>query len=149
MIDLLNSDLGMLCKRVKLLKEIFAWIEAIDTDTKNRILDILKTDQLQKGIDGDGDVIGLYSIYTEMINPNKVAGTPYTLEDTGYFYRSLFIGVNTDYLFIDGDGKKGKENLFNKYTDSIVGLTQESKDKLAEILVPKYQNHVRKTLQIN
>jgi len=149
MIDLLNSDLGMLCKRVKLLKEVFAWLDAIDTDTKNQILQILKTDQLQKGIDGDGDVIGLYSIATEMINPKKEAGTPYTLEDTGAFYRSLYVGVGLDSMLIDGQGDKGNENLFDKYTDAIVGLTQESKNKLAEILIPKYQNHVRKILQIN
>lgn len=149
MIDFLGSDLGLLCDRVKKLNDVFAWLEAIDTDAKAKILDILKNDQLQKGIDGDGDIIGLYSIYTEMINPNKVAGTPYTLEDTGAFYQSLFITVTTDALSIDGNGRKGKTNLFDRYTDSIVGLTQESKDKLAEILIPKYQQYVAKILQIN
>jgi|LakMenE01Jun11ns_1017448.scaffolds.fasta_scaffold9468006_2 hypothetical protein len=149
MIDLLGSDLGLLSNRAKKLNVVFAWLEAIDSDTKNKILEILKNDQLQKGIDGDGDIIGLYSIYTEMLKPNKVAGTPYTLEDTGAFYNSLFVTVSTDNLNIDGNGKKGEQNLFDKYTTAIVGLTQESKDKLAEILIPKYQNYVAKVLQIS
>jgi hypothetical protein len=147
MIDLLGSDLGLLSNRAKKLNVVFAWLEAIDSDTKNKILETLKNDQLQKGINEKGDVIGLYSYWTEIIsNGKKQEGDPYTLEDTGAFYNSLFVTVSTDSLNIDGNGKKGEQNLFDKYTAAIVGLTKESKDKLAEILIPKYQNYVAKVL---
>ena len=79
MVDFTNNDLGDLLKRTKLLFDSIAWFESFDTQLKNKILDWIRNDQLQKGIDEDGDIMGLYSEWTEMINPEKIAGTPYTL----------------------------------------------------------------------
>lgn len=155
MVDFTNNDLGDLLKRTKLLFDSIAWFESFDTQLKNKILDWIRNDQLQKGIDEDGDIMGLYSEWTEMINPEKVAGTPYTLKDTGAFYKSLFIDVLTNFFVIDGDGlKKDQEtgivtDLFKWLGEGIVGLTEENSDKLADELKIKYINYVRKVLQIN
>jgi hypothetical protein len=108
-----------------------------------------------KGIDEDGDIMGLYSEWTEMLNPIKEAGTPYTLYDTGEFYKSLFIDVLAEVFVVDGDGLKtdpetGKiTDLFKWLGEGIVGLTEENKDKLVEELKIKYIQNVRKILQID
>ena len=68
----------------------------------------IRNDQLfDQGIDEDGNVIGYYSFVSEVINPEKMEGTPYTLYDSGDFYRSMFITVMTDATFvIDADAIK-------------------------------------------
>ena len=155
MIDFLDNELGMVLKRSKLLFDSIIWFESFDTKLKNKILDWVRYDQLWKGIDEDGDIMGVYSEWTEKINPEKIAGTPYTLKDTGAFYRSLFIDVLTEYFVIDGNGLKYDEetgkvtDLFKWLGDGIVGLTEENQDKLAEELKIKYIENVRKTLQID
>ena len=117
------------------------------------VLEMIKQDQLFKqGIDEDGDIIGLYSEWTEMLNPDKVAGTPYTLFDTGAFYESMKIVVLNDAFVveaqpikIDEDGKK--TNLFAKYGEGIIGLTDENKEKLAVEIKQRFINEVNKLLQ--
>jgi len=96
MIDLLETKIGIVLKRFRLLTSTVLWFYSMDQKTQKKILDWIRNDQLQKGLDEDNDVIGLYSEWTEKINPEKVAGTPYTLEDTGEFYRSLFVTVFND-----------------------------------------------------
>lgn len=115
------------------------------------IEELIQKDQLQKGMDEDGDIIGYYSEFTESINPEKRAGTPYTLKDTGDFYKSMFITVNTNYIEIDADPIKTDENgeqtnLFYKYTESIIGLTEESKEKLRQIFMDEAKTIIQKIL---
>ena len=156
MVDFLDNDLGVLLRRAKKMSEDKVWQKSFNARLKKTILDWIRNDQLwEKGIDEDGDIIGLYSEWTEMINPEKVAGTPFTLKDTGDFYKSLFINVLSDYFIIDGDGIKTDEltgkktDLFKRFGDGIVGLTEENKGKLVEELKIRYIEYVRKTLQIN
>ena len=154
MVDFLNNDLGDFLKRAKKISEDKIWKKSFDAKLRKQILDWIRNDQLQKGIDEDGDIMGLYSEWTEMMNPEKVAGTPYTLYDTGEFYKSLFVDVLSDYFLVDGDGLKTDEDgkttdLFKWLGDGIVGLTDANKDKLAEELKIKYIENVRKILQIN
>jgi hypothetical protein len=155
MVDFLDNKLGEVLKRTRLLYDSIIWFESFDTKLKTKILDWIRYDQLWKGIDEDGDIMGLYSEWTEMINPEKVAGTPFTLKDTGAFYKSLFIDVLTEFFVVDGDGIKTDEitgektDLFKRFGDGIVGLTDENKEKLAEELKIKYIENARKTLQID
>lgn len=155
MIDFLDNELGAILKRTRLLYDSIIWFESFDTELKNKILNWVRYDQLWKGVDEDGDIMGVYSEWTEKINPEKRAGTPYTLMDTGAFYKSLFIDVLTEYFVIDGNGLKyddvtGKlTDLFKWLGDGIVGLTDESKEKLTEELKIKYIQNVRKTLQLD
>jgi len=116
----------------------------MDQKTQKKILDWIRNDQLQKGLDEDNDVIGLYSEWTEKINPEKVAGTPYTLEDTGEFYRSLFVTVFNDVFEIDGEAQKSPtDNLFTKYGNGIVGLNSQSKEKLRLEIINRIHEYIR------
>jgi hypothetical protein len=155
MIDFLNNDLGDMLHKAKMISETQAWFRTFDVELKNKVLDWIRLDQLQKGIDEDEEIMGLYSYWTEIINPEKKAGTPYTLKDTGYFYRSLFIDVLSDSFEIDGDGQKyddvtGEEkDLFELYGEGIVGLTEKNKVKLSEELTLKYIEYAKSILRIN
>lgn len=154
---LMETEIGKILNRASnLLFMKTIWLKVFsDVEFKNKILDWIRQDQLFKqGIDEDGDIIGTYSEFTEMINPSKVAGTPYTLFDTGEFYRSMIIYVFQTEIVIDADPIKNDssgrtENLFNKYGDGIIGLTDENKTKLANELVERFNKEARKLLQID
>jgi len=148
MVDLMQTLLGDKLRKAMVISGQMAWYEAFDNELKRFILDWIQKDQLQQGIDEDGDLLGLYSEFTESINPLKIAGTPYTLEDTGDFYKSMFITVLSDSFIIDADPIKGTDNLFFKYGDGIVGLTTENMDKLREQIKKKYIAFIRRSLEI-
>ena len=155
MIDFLNNDLGNILKKTKVISESKVWFKIFDAKLKKTILNWIKNDQLKKGINDEGEIMGLYSELTEIINPIKKEGTPYTLYDTGEFYKSLFIDVLNDSFEVDGDGIKVDEesgietDLFKWLGDGIVGLTDQNKNKLAEELKQRYVNYVRDVLRIN
>ncbi len=139
-----------------LTNERVAWQNAFDGKLKNKIIEEwIQNDQLfSKGVDENGDVLGLYSEWTEKINPEKIAGTPYTLKDTGAFYKSMFIIVLVDSFIIDGNGKKIDEfgqvtDLFKWLGDGIVGLTEENREKLKLEITERFIKYVREILQIN
>ena len=127
-----------------------AWIIAWeDADFREWVLDLIREKQLfEKGEDKDGNVIGLYSEYTQMLNPEKVAGTHYTMKDTGYFFGSLFIddwfgGVQ---VTIDGDGDKGDKDLFEKFGYGIIGINQENLSLVRQEIKKKFIRYVKETL---
>lgn len=134
--------------RGQFINDISAWLYAMDDETQNEILSLIKIDQLlSQGIDKDGDVIGLYSEATEAINPEKVAGTPYTLFDTGEFYNSMTVDVYNDSIVINADPVKSPEdNLFELYGTGIIGLTEENVGKLRELVKKKYIEYYKKSL---
>jgi hypothetical protein len=82
-----------------------------------------------------------------MINPEKLAGTHYTLYDEGDFYRSMYVSVFPDRIEINADPVKSPEdNLFELYGTGIIGLTQENLAKLRERIKLKYIEYYKKTL---
>lgn len=143
-----RSKLHKMLNRGRLLYDSLAWKYAFDTATKEFVLDLIRNDQLKaKGIDKDGNVIGIYSEVTEMINPEKLAGTHYTLYDEGDFYRSMYVSVFPDRIEINADPVKSPEdNLFELYGTGIIGLTQENLAKLRERIKLKYIEYYKKTL---
>ena len=154
MVDIFKTRLGETLKRTKVLSDKVAWFEAFDTILKVKILDWVRYDQLAKGVDENDQIMGLYSEFTEMINPEKQAGTPYTLFDTGEFYRSLFMVILLDSFIIDGDDEKIDEfgnvtRLFDWLGNGIVGLNEKSRQKLKNEIIIKFNKYVRKILQIN
>jgi len=149
------EELYLLLKKTKTqLNPKLMWFDIMRRPyiRKYIIQELIQKDQLQgKGIDEDGDIIGRYSEFTEMINPKKVAGEPYTLKDTGEFYESMYIRIGLDYIEIDADpiktNDKGEQtNLFYEYGEGIIGLTEQSKNKLAEKLKIEYANYIRELL---
>lgn len=154
--DIMQTVLGQKLTFVNLaLTNQVIWISVMRKPLlKTFILDLVRNDQLfDQGIDEDGDVIGTYSEYTEMINPEKVAGSHYTLKDTGEFFNSFYIDVFPSYFEINANPIKTDDdgdttNLFYEYGEGIMGLTTESMDKLSREILRLYRIEVRKFLKI-
>lgn len=137
-------------ERFKLLKEVDAWINSFDADLEDEIWKLIVIEQLEKkGIDEFGKIIGLYSRRTQEIDSRKVAGTPYTLNDTSAFINSLAVQVGNDFFTINANGQKDNTNLFEKYGDGIIGLTPDNLAIVKEMIKDKFIEYVRYTLQVN
>jgi hypothetical protein len=146
-----QTKLDILLKKGKLLKELDIWYKSFDTKTKETIIDLIQNKQLKdKGVDGLNQVVGYYSYATELITKGrKQQGEHYTLEDTGYFFNTMRVEVTDALLYVSGDGKKGKENLYKKYGDYITTLNEDSLNVVKEIIKDKYVQYIRKILQID
>jgi hypothetical protein len=146
--------------RLKSLNQGQMFFNAVsDKRVQDFILFLVQYGQLfSRGINEFEEIIGRYSLLTEEINPEKVAGTPYTFKDTGQFFNSMFVTPNTESFIIDGDGVKVSKtrqgdsiiekvtNLFELHGDSIIGLTEDSKEQLGRMLADKFIEDVRKIL---
>jgi hypothetical protein len=143
-----NSKLHKLLNKGILLDDAIAWFDFFTTQNRTMILDMIRIKQLkEQGINKDGDVIGVYSEATEWItNGEKQAGDPYTLEDTGAFYRSMFMTVYKDLFEVNANAQKEDTNLFDAYGTGIVGLTEQNKSILIDKLRQHYINYARKIL---
>jgi hypothetical protein len=152
-IDVMETEIGVKLRKVKLLSEALAWYDAMSYDTTKKIIDWIQKDQLtNKGIDSDGDLLGTYSFMTQILSGGrKKFGDHYTLNDTGAFYRGMFVVVLKDSFVVDSDEavKEDGTNLFFKYGDNIVGLTDENMAKLQEVVKIKYLDFARRMLDIN
>ncbi len=137
-------------KRAKLalakLNDAQVWIDTFsNAQLKQQILDWIRNDQLkEKGVNADGDVIGYYSFVTSLINPEKVFNTPYTLDDTGDFYRSMVIITLSDVLIIRADTEKMEDQEW--FTERIIELTDENIQNLRTIYKKKLQDYARNVL---
>jgi hypothetical protein len=156
MADLMETALGMVLNRYRNLKEEYLWRKVFnDAKFREWTLDLIRQDQLFKqGIDGDGDIIGTYSEYTEMMNPEKVAGTPFTLFDTGDFYKSFVLYIYKNYIEVDANpikinDKGEKENIFWKYGENIIALTDESLEKLRTEFLIRFKKELKELLYLN
>lgn len=152
MIEILKTAPAISGRRAeKLLSEGLVWFETFRSDTvfKKQILDWIRFDQLRdEGVDGNNEFIGFYSYATEVISGgNKQEGDPYTLEDTGAFYRSLFIVASVDFFTIDGD--TSKMNNQEWYTDEILGLTEKVMDKLRDEYINRLKANAKRVLLDN
>lgn len=145
-----KSKLQELFSRGKLLKELDAWYSAFNSTTKEQLVEWVQSQLFDKGVDGKGIVIGQYSYATELISKGlKKQGDNYTFKDTGSFYNSMRAEI-TDYLvYVTADGRKGKDNLYQKYSEYLTTLTDENTNKLKEIVREAYINYIRKILRIN
>lgn len=134
--------------KVRLLIDAVAWIEAHNTATKNILLEYIRSDQLfNQGVNMHDEIIGTYSEFTEFINPSKEAGTPYTLKDTGAFYRSMFVQVLKDSILIDANFTKMEDKDW--WSVDILGLNEENLNNYAELVKDNYIKYARKVLQLD
>lgn len=150
MIDFMQTKLGEALRKGKRLSDAVAWFEMFDYQFKQIIIDWIRYDQLRKqGVDEDGEVIGFYSYVTSLINPEKKFNTHFTLEDSGEFYKSMYLVALKDSIVIEADGQKEDENLFEKYGDGIIGLTEENMERLRQIVRQKFIDYAKKFLAVN
>lgn len=146
-----QHEVYLMLERAKMLNNASAWVFAMrdNKDLQIEIIRKVKDRLFKEGTNDQGKIIGTYSPFTEKLNRKKVAGTHYTLKDTGEFYESIYIGVMNDYFFIDGDGDKGKDNLFEKYGEGIIGLDYTTFDWFGEQIINKYLEYVGRVLYGN
>ena len=147
MINLRNGEPYKRAKAaIPQLKDGLVWIQTFSSgQLRNQILNWIRDDQLtQKGIDKNNEVIGFYSLTTSFINPKKTFNTHFTLDDTGDFYRSMFITVLRDSLVIDADTLKMEDQ--NWWRNEILGLTDENLQRLIEIYKERIISHALKLL---
>jgi len=144
-----KSKLDELLKRGKLLKELDAWYSAFNDLTKKQLIDWVQ-DQLQQGKDGKDVLMGTYSYATELISKGrKRQGDNYTFEDTSYFYNSMQVYISEYLIEVTGDGKKGNENLYTKYSQFLTTLNDEHIENLKITVIKAYKDYIRKILRIN
>ena len=146
-----ESKMHKMLRRRRLLSDAVIWFETFDTDLKVQILDWIRKDQLlAKGVDATGEIIGTYSLTTSLINPQKRYGSPFTLNDKGDFFRSMFVAVLLDEIKIDANSASFAEmKLQDWYTDEILGLTDENLQKLKKRVEARYLEAIKKALSIN
>ena len=122
-------------------------------NNKKRILNILKETQLSKGLGSDGELLGTYSKYTEIISifeepkPRKTKreGSPYNFEWTGKYFDAFDIDFEDEESF-SLFSKDAKAKLLNDKFGEIETLTdQNNKIVNQEILLPEmYEEIIRR-----
>jgi len=144
-----KTRLDELLQRAKLLKELDAWYSAFTKLTNDQLINWVQ-DQLQEGRDGQNVLMGTYSYATELISKGrKRQGDNYTFEDTSYFYNSMQVYISEYLIEVTGDGKKGNENLYTKYSQFLTTLNDEHIENLKITVIKAYKDYIRKILRIN
>lgn len=125
------------------------------SDVQNYVIDkLLQDNQLRKSLTGLNQPIRdlqtgstTYAVLTEILSGGrKKAGDPYNLFDTGDFYNSMVVILGNDFFEIKADPIKENANLYTKYGQEIVWLTDDSKQKLTVRLVEEYRIKLRDLL---
>jgi hypothetical protein len=142
-----------LCDNVKNLDAGKILINLIFKDEiRKYVLDLNRINQLfEKGEDSYENFLGTYSYRTEQITKGrKKAGEHITLLDTGDFYRSFDIAVYSDESFtieantIKEDGTDLASS--KRYGKGILGLSEDSKAKLVDKIMPLIIIEVKKEI---
>ena len=136
-------------KKTRLLFDSVAWLDAHTSQVKEDILNLIREAQLMaEGVDEDNEIIGTYSYMTELISGGrKQEGDPYNLNDTGEFFRSMYIKVLADSIVIDANYAKMEDQDW--WSIGILGLTQENLEKYAEMVKENYILYARKVLGLD
>ena len=144
-----ETRLGEMLNKALLLSEAQAWLESVTPSLEKKIIrDWIQEDQLFKqGVDGNDEIIGLYSQATQNINPQKRAGTKFTLYDTGAFYRSMFVKVLRDSIIIEADPGEMIDQIW--YDEEILGLNEENFSKFIEEIKFGFVEYVRRILGVD
>lgn len=112
------------------LNDYDAWIEINTPRLKARIIrEWIQEDQLlSKGVNADGETIGVYSYATELITQGrKQEGDPYNLFDSGDLFASMLVVVMFDMIEIHADDSEIRDRDW--YSERIFELTDENLDK--------------------
>jgi hypothetical protein len=131
--------------------------EKIVLKNEDKLID-LNVEQIQSGEGNDGKDLnntdskfkGYYTLATQMINPEKTAGSLYTFFDTGNFLGNFNIQLSNDLTKVDifstGTGAGQKSEFFRGYTN-LFGLNPKNeRDFNYNILLPELQKYIKKYL---
>lgn len=142
------GKLQELLNKASNLDETAIWFEVIDREVQWEIIRLNTDDQLfSDGILSDGSLLPDYSKASI-----EIYGKPdghITLKDTGEFYRSFVVKVDPKGIEIIADSKKGtglNDDLAVRYGIDILGLTEENQNLIADLLINKYIDYVKREL---
>jgi len=151
-----NSLTEFAMNQRKKLDEIVIWFKIMDvTQVKDFIIERNTEDQLYlKGIDSTGKLLKnqntgktTYAPLTIRLKQEKGGKanrvTNITLFDTGEYYESHEVTITAEGFKIDADPIKEDTNLFEEWGDEIVGLTDESLQKVITFVLQKYIRYTR------
>lgn len=139
--------------RDSLLDETERIIYAKENDIAN--LNIRQIEE-SKGSDGklleniDTRFKGVYTLSTQLLNPKKIAGTPYDFFETGNFLRGFQVDIDSTLTKISitstGTGSGEKASFFRGYTN-LFGLDVKNQNELNyKIILPNLQEFINKYL---
>lgn len=148
-------------KRLKKLDKQKIFLAVVKSpEVQEFILNLNRVEQLFKeGKDAEGDIIGHYSRTTEQlsegrtftfngITKQKKAGDPIFLYDQGDFYDSFTVRIDrTGVIIIANETTKDGTSLTASFGDSIIGLSVESLEKLANEILNRFIEETRKEIQ--
>ena len=128
----------------------FAFVMSVSSN-QEFVIELNTKYQLFAGFDADGwkleRVGGNYHPYTVMVK--QATGRPsdrVTLFQTGEFYRSFKTRLDADGIVIEADTIKEGVDLRKRGGDAIIGLSDESIEKLADRIAGDFVNYLIKML---
>ena len=112
-----------------------------EPDFEDLVIELNTTNQLFEGIDANGVTLssigGGYAPVTIAIKQtNNQPFNRVTLKDTGAFYESFSVRYEMGGVVIDADTIKDGDDLRERWGNDILGLTNESIEKLIFFLHP-------------
>ena len=119
------------------------------------ILNLNREGQLfAEGVGVDGEVVGRYTFATQVLSQGlsgkgfpKNVGDPYNFYSSGGMYNSFSVRVESDGFVINADTQDLIEDNRNISSDKeILGLTDESKEKLVKEITPLLIEQLRKEM---
>ena len=133
------------------LNEDLAWLLSVDNGVKKEIIKFNTIDQLRdKGIDSLNRSLGDYSQISVEVFGKRDGHI--TLEDTGDFYHSFRVSVEKDGFTINANsikhGAKGTVDLTTRFGDDIIGLTEENRDIITELIMKNIVKYVKQQLNV-
>lgn len=143
-------------EQIQYLREVFStlksddlWFKSVDKDVMDMIIQMNTEDQLEEqGIDSLGRALGEYSPFT--IAEKRMKGDRYdhiTLKDTGAFYDSWIVWVDTTGINLDADDtSRYDEPLFEVWGVDVLGLTEDNMIILQEVIAENYINLIMERL---
>jgi hypothetical protein len=118
----------------------------------------LNSEAFTAGIGSDGNLLnnqspvfsGRYTVFTQMLNPRKVAGSLYDFMETGDFLSNMQLQIQPSLtkfnIFSTGTGGGDKSIFFSSYTN-LFGLDPFNTDVLNyEIIYPPLMLYIKKYL---
>lgn len=127
-------------------------------EVQEYILDLNRFEQIFKeSTDIDGDKLGKYSAFTDAMNSRnsftykgktrrKTRGDNYFLFDSGSFFESFGIKVNSDgFSIVANEITDDGTNIILAF-GNVIGLTNESKNNLAQNIKPHLVEYAKRHL---
>ena len=119
----------------------------------------LNVNSFQDGIGSDGQLLknsnekvfkGVYSLSTQLLNPKKVAGTPYNFLETGAFLSNMQIDLQPNLtkfdIFSTGTGSGEKSIFFAGYSN-LFGLDKSNQEIVNnDIILPELMKFIKRYL---